>query len=398
MKKLVIITLLFASSRVLGQRPFVLEGEMPGRDSGLIYLSYVGEGKDLVNDSSGINHGYFRFSGSIKGPEEAVLHFSSVPDFSENGRVKRWYIEPGQIKILVKDTDLSAGVVSGSLTQAESDSLDSQVDSIQKEGEGLSREFDRHNRQYMDAVKRKESDHVLDSIKEILNADHERYDLLYSSRERAAIFQFIAAHPDSYVSAVQLGNYSPFLSLDSLKLLFSPLSAYLKESAYGVQIVRGIKKREAAAIGSMAADFTTKDINGTSLSLSDFKGKYYVILDFWASWCVPCRHSNPHMRALYRQYHGKGLDVIGVSDDDGNEAAWKKAVAQDSVGIWHNILRGYSAKTPYGEDGPTDINEKFGIAFLPTKILIDKNGVIIGRYGEADEVALDKKLTEVLNK
>ncbi|RYG08102.1 MAG: TlpA family protein disulfide reductase, partial [Chitinophagaceae bacterium] len=137
------------------------------------------------------------------------------------------------------------------------------------------------------------------------------------------------------------------------------------------------------------------DIGGKPLSLADFKGKY-VLLDFWASWCVPCREGNPHLKKLYAQYKNKGLEIIGVSDDDSKPYAWKAAVAQDQIGMWKHVLRGLK-RVGDTYDRTNDISENFGIHTLPTKILIDRNGKIVGRYGgggESDE-AMDKKLAEI---
>jgi thiol-disulfide isomerase/thioredoxin len=130
------------------------------------------------------------------------------------------------------------------------------------------------------------------------------------------------------------------------------------------------------------------------------KGKY-VLIDFWASWCVPCRKSMPHVKELYDRYKDKGLEVIGVSDDDRDTAAWVKAVAKDGTGIWHNVLRGLDwDKLRKNEKNDKDISDKFGIHSLPTKILIDRNGMIIGRYDKGTEeeaAAMDKKMAEMLN-
>ncbi|HEY8970280.1 MAG TPA: redoxin domain-containing protein, partial [Puia sp.] len=162
-----------------------------------------------------------------------------------------------------------------------------------------------------------------------------------------------------------------------------------------------IEKLAAGWPGSMAKDFTAKELGGGTLSLSSLKGKY-VLIDFWASWCVPCRKSMPHVKELYAEYKDKGLEVIGVSDDDRDSTAWKKALAKDGTGIWHNVLRGLDMeKIQRGEKNDKDISEKFGIHSLPTKILIDRDGRIIGRYdkGTDEEAAeLDRKLAEVLTK
>jgi thiol-disulfide isomerase/thioredoxin len=157
-----------------------------------------------------------------------------------------------------------------------------------------------------------------------------------------------------------------------------------------------LEKRKLGVIGSMAKDFTTTDIESNKLSLSDFKGKY-VLLDFWASWCLPCRKLNPHLKELYATYKDKGFEVIGVSDDDRNPDAWKKAVVEDAL-PWKHILRG--AKMVNGRpDLSADISAGFNISSLPTHVLIDPNGKIIGRYGGEggeDHASLDKKLELVL--
>ncbi len=160
-----------------------------------------------------------------------------------------------------------------------------------------------------------------------------------------------------------------------------------------------IKKLESGSPGSKAAAFKAKDINGEQLSLSDFKGKKYVMIDFWASWCVPCRKGNPHLISVYNKYKEKGFEIIGVANDDNAVEAWKKAVAQDKIGIWKHVLSGYKRNASEAEKGEY-INERYGIHTLPTKILIDKNGIIIGRYGGGgeDDAAMDKKLEEIFSK
>jgi thiol-disulfide isomerase/thioredoxin len=134
------------------------------------------------------------------------------------------------------------------------------------------------------------------------------------------------------------------------------------------------------------------------LKLTDFRGKY-VLVDFWASWCVPCRAGNPHLLSLYAKYKDKGFEIIGVSDDDSNHEAWKKAVEKDGIGVWKHVLRGLKRdpNSEYGFDKSASISDRYGISSLPTKILIDPAGVIIGRYGGGgeDDAAMDKKLAEV---
>jgi thiol-disulfide isomerase/thioredoxin len=221
----------------------------------------------------------------------------------------------------------------------------------------------------------------------------------YQNRIKKVTYQFFLDHPNSYLTAQQMRFYVSNMGLDSSLTVYNGFNAELKATAEVKEVAAKIKEIESGMPGSMAHGFTKVDINGKTLSLSDFKGKY-VILDFWASWCVPCRKSNPHMIELYNKYKSKNLDVIGIADDDGKIAVWNDAVTKDGVGIWHQVLRGLNPdmimKRIYN---PGDMDELYGVTNIPTKILIDPNGKIIGRYGDqgGTDEDMDKKLESIFN-
>ena len=114
---------------------------------------------------------------------------------------------------------------------------------------------------------------------------------------------------------------------------------------------------------------------------------------------VPCRSGNPHLIKLYEKYHTKGVEFIGISDDDSNPKAWHKAVEKDGIGIWHHVLRGLK-QTKKGFDKTNDITEGYAVHSIPTKILIDPQGIIVGRYGGVgeDDEAMDKMFEEIFGK
>jgi thiol-disulfide isomerase/thioredoxin len=191
------------------------------------------------------------------------------------------------------------------------------------------------------------------------------------------------------------------MGLDSIKRVYNGLNTELKESPLGKNLAIEINKIELGSPGHVAAIFSRIDINGKMLSLADFKGKY-VMLDFWASWCVPCREGSPHMLALYNKYKSKGYDVIGIADDDTKDELWKGAVAMDKVGVWHHVLRGRDMdKVKKHIANLDDLDELYGIHTIPTKILIDPTGKIIGRFGDSyggSDEDMDKMLASIFGK
>lgn len=135
-------------------------------------------------------------------------------------------------------------------------------------------------------------------------------------------------------------------------------------------------------IGVKAPEFTLQTPDGKDVSLKDFKGKY-VLIDFWASWCGPCRKENPNVVALYRQYKDKGLEILGVSLDRTKDA-WEKAIADDKL-EWTQVsdLKGWQSAA----------SALYGVTSIPHTVLIDKNGVIMARQLRGEVLA--KKLYEI---
>lgn len=358
---------------------FRLSGRLKNQDTDFIYLSYQGESGSRILDSARITNGQFQFNGRLKEPTLAYLHVKLKSKDMDEPDYTNVFLEPASMSIDLKAGDFKNATMKGSATQEEQISLEKMKAGIRKE-----------QQPFLDAY-RKEKDHEKASeIMELFEPFNARIDVID--------YAYFKANPDSYLTAYLMRFKMSKLNANEAKQFYNSWTDKIKQSSYGKTIAEEIKKLEKGSAGSVAAAFTAKDIIGTTLSLSDFKGKKYVLLDFWASWCVPCRKGNPHLIAVYQKYKDKGLEIIGVSDDDRAPAAWKKAVEQDKIGIWKHVLRGTKpAAKGYGMS--ESINDTYGIHTLPTKILIDKNGVIIGRYGgggESDE-AMDKKLAMIFN-
>ena len=143
----------------------------------------------------------------------------------------------------------------------------------------------------------------------------------------------------------------------------------IQNSENGKKLKLALEKFKNSKIGSKAPLFSLKDFNGNIIRLSDFQRNNYVLLDFWASWCGPCREDNPFLEEINRNYKNKGLKIIGISRDE-NLDSWKKAILKDNMD-WINIST--------VENG-SEIEEEYFVWGIPHRVLIDKDGVIIGKW------------------
>lgn len=379
MKYFLAIVIIFSfSSYSFAQKSndkFELNGILTGKSEGLIYLYYNNDSNERIKDSATLNNEKFSFRGNINEPSMGYLELKEEKRNPKNS--VGFFIEPSIMSVTLEAGKFHNAKFTGSATQDEYASLESKKQVVAERWQvvmdTLSAVNKRSNTEYQE---------LKDWVLQPYLAEMNELDL-----------NFFTNHPQSYVTAYMLRFYVSKFTLDSLQMFYDRLGTKLQETANGKDLAEEIQKLRAGSPGSIAADFTAKDINGKQLSLSDFKGKY-VLLDFWASWCVPCRKGNPHLKDLYAKYKDKRIEFIGISDDDRNHDAWKKAVAKDEL-PWRHVLRGFDMeKLMKNEPNPNDISEKFGIHSLPTKILIDRSGKIIGRYSE-EEDPLDNKLKEI---
>ncbi|HVZ26584.1 MAG TPA: TlpA disulfide reductase family protein, partial [Sediminibacterium sp.] len=369
-------------------KPFIIEGRYTGKQPVVLRLAY-NNGRP-VTDSVRVTDGRFRFSGRLSGPVAAFFSGATSSRSVDDPNFNSLFIGPGKMRLDVKQDAFKQLNLSGSVMQDESRICDQAIEPIQKEMQPLTDAFKAANEAYIRALKEKKTEEELARLKEKADDIRGQFDP-FSERIREVEIAFIQSHPASYYSAYLMRFLISDMKVADAITAFRSFSPAIQQSMAGKQIAEEVKKLAAGSPGSDAYVFTTTDINGQLISLADFTAKKYVLLDFWASWCVPCRHGNPHLLDLYKQYKDKGLEIVGLSDDDRDLPAWKAAVEKDGIGVWRHVLRGLKMNGR-DYDRSADISDRYGIHTLPTKILIDKSGKIIGRYGGGgeDDATLDK--------
>ena len=241
-----------------------------------------------------------------------------------------------------------------------------------------------------------------DSLRSVVQALQERYKSLRESRKFRSASQVndtlrteqeklkqltigFLADNDNLISAyTMLSNIEMRdAGLRETKQMYASMGEGAKETHCGRIIKERIERMEKTAGGALAPDFTLEDINGNPITMSTVKGKIKII-DFWASWCGPCRLNNPALRKLYEEFHSKGLEIIGVSLDN-NADKWKNAVKKDGL-TWINLstLKGWNC----------EIARKYNVSAIPALFVLNEENRIIatGLRGEALRTFIEERL------
>lgn len=205
--------------------------------------------------------------------------------------------------------------------------------------------------------------------------------------------KFVADHPNSFVSVMQLARMQGDYDAVAYEQAYNKLAATYKDTYLGKYLGSRISGAKATSEGAVAIDFTKKDNHGQPFTLSSLKGKY-VLLDFWGSWCGPCRASHPHLKEIYTKYKEKGLEIVGIANEKSDrledaKQAWLKAISDDGIG-WIQVLNNY-------DKAAADLVMSYGINGFPTKILLDKNGKVLFKIVGNGGDELDEKLKTLFN-
>ncbi|SMC38206.1 TlpA family protein disulfide reductase [Pedobacter africanus] len=203
------------------------------------------------------------------------------------------------------------------------------------------------------------------------------------------ITEYISANPASVSGPYFLSEFLKFdyqTSLEQQEALMEKFTGAAKETKSYLAMESVLEKKRKLKPGNLAPDFSLMMPGGKKLKLSDTRGKY-VLIDFWASWCVPCRKAIPHLKAVYAKYKAKGFELISLSADQSQEA-WKKALEQEKM-PWLQVVDEFPEKF-----APSVVGNLYEIKFLPFYVLLDKAGKILVYSGNEQEV--EAQLEKVL--
>ena len=277
------------------------------------------------------------------------------------------FIEEGTIDVTGNIGDIAAIDVQGSAAH-----------DIYKEAINGLKEIDKKERAlYQRYVKAQEEQNTAQ-----LAVLDEEYNLLVEERSDFVV-DFTGSHPASPVGPYLINAVIYDLDYNQVQPAFEKLNPEIKAHPYGQQLNERLATAKNTSIGSKAPAFSGKNPEGETISLENSLGKI-TLIDFWASWCAPCRKENPNVVKLYDEYKPLGLEIIGVSLDD-NAEAWKQAIADDEL-EWKHLtdLQGFQSS----------IAREYGVMAIPQTYLLDENGVIVAKGLRGN--ALREKVAELL--
>ncbi len=332
-----------------------ISGEIKGMGNGVINIHYY-EGLEAKKSTINVVDDKFTWAASISEPQKITMMFPK--------RAIWIYVEGSNMQFKAHIDSLSNAKLTGSKIQTEANNYEQLLKVFASQENALHQKYGKVS---------KEEQLVLEQKLQRLRM-----------QKREVANTYVAEHPESAFSLMLITDRAMMGDYKSIKPVYDLLGNKVKASAEGKRLADRLILLKRSAIGSQVLNFSQADTEGKLISFSSFKGKY-VLIDFWASWCGPCRAENPNVLKAYNAYKDKNFTVLGISLDDKAEN-WKKAIKEDGM-PWTQLsdLKGFK----------NEVSTYYGIMGIPSTLLVDPKGNIIAKDLRGE--LLNKKLEELFS-
>ncbi len=376
MKKIILSLSIILTLIACDQKPegYTIQGHLRGdvENGTKVYLRKQGENRQPVDvDTVTVENGLFTFKGEASIPE---LHYIFVDKLQGYTAI---VLENGEIELNAQKDSLGLAEIAGTPQNDFFADYIKQSQAVSKRAMSIQEDLQKANIAKDEATIASLGDEMKD-----LQEEHKNFELSY-----------IKEHPNALISVLLLDKAiaSRQVPYEEVQGMYEAISPEMKETGVAKKVseqLKGLKEREekgkSTEVGVKAPDFTAPGVDGQPLTLADMMGKV-TLVDFWAAWCRPCRAENPNVVAVYKKYHDKGLNVVGVSLDKKAED-WKKAIKDDGL-TWNHV-----SHVQYFND---PIAKLYNVDAIPAAFLLDENGIIVAKNLRGAE--LEEKIAELLN-
>lgn len=348
--------LVIVSCGTKNQHQYTLEINIHGvEDQTWLYLGQRKSGAFDKLDSAQVSEGKAVMQNTFDGIPKMVLL-----RIGDTNKAVNFFLEASNIQISANAEDLDNTEVKGSTSHEELMELKMRLTPMEQASKVLYEAYSAASAEG-DTTKLKELEASFEALQD---------------EQNQAVKKFIQDYPSSYVAPYALGMYLVYeMTADQLETALNLLSEAVHNSSDFVRLSERAQVLKKVAEGQPAVDFTLDDPEGREVSLSSFKGKY-LLIDFWASWCGPCRKENPHVVQVYEDFRDKGFEILGVSLDTRRDA-WIDAIEKDGLDWFHvSDLKGWQSSA----------GQLYGVNSIPHTVLLDKDGMIIAKGLRAKEL------------